>query len=247
MIDIHTHLLPDVDDGSPSYGISVEVLADFAVHGVRQVVCTPHLNASQAHEAPYREHMTILGELRRLTPHTITLLLGWEIMLDEPGIDLTAPELTLGDSRALLLEFTRGGVPRAGTTELRRIARSGRTPILAHPERYYGCTLDDVRGWRDVGVIIQTDVSVLLSRGAPGDLARAMLAAGLVDILASDNHGDHRTLVAGRDWLIEQGLEEHATLLTRVNADRVLRDEDPIAVPPIRVGVLERLRRLFAR
>jgi protein-tyrosine phosphatase len=247
MIDIHTHLLPDVDDGSPSYAVSVDVLVEFAVQGVRQVVCTPHLNASQVDSAPYREHVTILEELQRLTPPGVTLHLGWEIMLDEPGVDLTAPELTLGNSRALLVEFTRGGVPRTATSEMRRIARSGRIPILAHPERYFGCTIDHVRGWREVGVIIQTDVSVLLSRGAPADLARTMLAEGLIDVLASDNHGDGRTLAAGHAWLVEQGLEEHANLLTRVNAERVLGDEDPLPVPPIRTGIGDRLRRLFGR
>lgn len=247
MIDIHTHLLPDVDDGSPSYGVSVDVLADFAVQGVRQVVCTPHLMASRAASAPVREHAVILEELRRLTPPSVTLWSGWEIMLDTPGVDLTAPELTLGDSRALLVEFTRGGVPHAATEELRRIARSGRTPILAHPERYFGCTVDHVRAWREIGVVIQTDVSVLLSRGTPAEMARTMLAEGLIDILASDNHGDGRSLSAGRDWLMEQGLEEHATLLTRINADRVLHDEDPVPVPAIRTSVVDRVRRLFGR
>jgi protein-tyrosine phosphatase len=91
----------------------------------------------------------------------------------------------LGGSRALLVEFTRGGLPRGATAELRRIARSGRTPILAHPERYFGCTLEAIREWRAIGVVIQTDASVLMGRGVPAELARAMLAEGLIDILAS--------------------------------------------------------------
>ena len=222
MIDIHSHLLPGVDDGSPSLDVSVPVLERFAADGVTVLVCTPHLNASQAATAPYTEYLNILTELRR-----------------------AAPELCLGGSRALLVEFTRGGIPRGASTELRRIARSGRTPILAHPERYFGCTLELVREWREVGVVIQTDASVLMGRGLPGGLARSLLSHGLIDILASDNHGDHRSLAFARDWLGERGGEAQVELLTRVNAGRVLSDEDPLPVPPLRSGMLTRIRRLF--
>jgi hypothetical protein len=117
MIDIHSHLLPGVDDGSPSIEVSVPVLQRFAADGVIVLVCTPHLNASQAAAAPYARYMEILAELRASAPAVPELRLGWEIMLDAPGVDLTPSELTLGDSRALLVEFTRGGPPPGATVE----------------------------------------------------------------------------------------------------------------------------------
>jgi len=228
----------------------VPILGRFHTDGVSLLVCTPHLNASQADSAPWARHLEILGELRAAAADAApALALGWEIMLDQPGADLSSMSLTLGDSRALLVEFTIGGIPRGATNELRRIARSGRTPILAHPERYYGCTVELVREFRKVGVVIQTDVSVLLGRGAPSDLARDLLAAGLVDILASDNHGDRRSLAAGAKWLDEQGADaSQIHLLTYENARLVLADEDPEPVPPLATGgALDRIRRLFAR
>ncbi|MEQ1692472.1 MAG: CpsB/CapC family capsule biosynthesis tyrosine phosphatase [Gemmatimonas sp.] len=245
MIDIHSHLLPGVDDGSPSIEVSVPVLERFAADGVSMVVCTPHLNASQIDSAPYARHLEILAALRAAAPAVPELCLGWEIMLDAPGVDLSSMELTLGSSRALLVEFTRGGLPRGASAELRRIARSGRTPVLAHPERYFGCTLEAVREWRALGVVIQTDASVLMGRGVPSELARAMLADGLIDVLASDNHGDHRTLGTAREWLLERGGEPQVDLLTRRNAELILADEDPVPVPPLRQGVLGRVMRLF--
>ncbi len=247
MIDIHSHLLPGVDDGSPSIEVSVPVLERFGADGVQLLVCTPHLNASQASSAPYAEYMTILDGLRAAAPAVPELTLGWEIMLDAPGVDLTAKELTLGESRALLVEFTRGGLPRGATAELRRIARAGRTPVLAHPERYFGCTLALVREWRSMGVVIQTDASVLMGRGLPSELARRMLAEGLIDILASDNHGDSRSLGAARTWLQEHGAEEQLELLLHVNAERVLSDEDPMPVPQFRRTLLDNVKRLFGR
>ncbi len=245
MIDIHSHLLPGVDDGSPSIEASLPVLQRFAADGVTVLVCTPHLNASQAASAPYVRHLEILAQLRAAAPAVPELRLGWEIMLDAPGTDLSAMELTLAGSRALLVEFTRGGLPRGATAELRRVARLGRTPVLAHPERYFGCTIEMVREWRELGVVIQTDASVLMGRGGPGELARGMLAEGLIDILASDNHGDSRSLKAAREWLLERGGDEQVDLLTRRNAELVLGDEDPLPVPPLRPGLLGRVKRLF--
>ncbi|MCA0376396.1 MAG: hypothetical protein LCH84_12145 [Gemmatimonadetes bacterium] len=249
MIDLHTHLLPGVDDGSPSFEVSEPVLRSFAEGGVATVVCTPHLNASQAGSAAERRmvHEGLLSQLRARVGEQLTLLLGWEIMLDAPNVDLRDPAFALGESRALLVEFTRGGLPPGAGHELRRIARLGRTPVLAHPERYFGCTLDMVREWRRFGVVIQTDASVLMGRGAPSELARAMLAEGLIDILASDNHGDHRTLVDARAWLSERGASEQLALLTAENASRVLADEDTLPVPPLPAGLMDRVRRLFGR
>jgi protein-tyrosine phosphatase len=247
VIDIHSHLLPGVDDGSPSIEVSVTVLQRFAAEGLKTLVCTPHLNASQAHAAPFERHAEIFEELRRHAPPDVELRLGWEIMLDTPGTDLTAPYLTLGGSRALLVEFTRGGLPRGGDQELRRITRAGRVAVLAHPERYYRCTLEHVMEWRAMGVVIQTGANMLMGRGAPADLARAMLAAGYIDILASDNHGDHRSLSIARDWLLQHGGAEQAELLTSRNAMLVLGDEDPLPVPPLLPGFLDRLKRLFRR
>ncbi len=247
MIDIHSHLLPGVDDGSPSLEVSIPVLARFAGQGVTLLVCTPHLNASQADHAPYAHHCALLAELQQGAPAGLEIRMGWEIMLDTPGVDLTAPELCLGGSRALLVEFTRGGLPRGASQELRRICRSGRTPILAHPERYFGCTLEAVRSWRSLGVVIQTDASVLMGRGAPAELAQGMLAEGLIDILASDNHGDHRSLGAARDWLVEHDAQDQMDLLLHVNAERVLSDEDPLPVPPLSTSLMGRFKRLFGR
>jgi protein-tyrosine phosphatase len=247
MIDMHSHLLPGVDDGSPSFDVSLPVLERFVAEGVEMLVCTPHLNASQAATAPWESHRALFEELKARAPQGIALRLGWEIMLDSPGIDLTAPYLALEGSRALLVEFTRGGLPPGATNELRRITRQGRTPILAHPERYFGCTLELVREWRKIGVVIQTDASVLMGRGVPSELARDMLADGLIDILASDNHGDHRSLGAARTWLLERGGEAQADLLLRANAEAVLHDEDPLPVPPLKRGLLGSVKKWFGR
>jgi len=128
---------------------------------------------------------------------------------------------------------------------------SGVIPVLAHPERYYGATIEQVYEWRDVGAVIQLDAIMLFGTSSGCRLARQMLEEGLVDCIASDNHGDARSLASARDWLIELGAAEQARLLTHTNAQRLLAGEPLIPVAPVphaEPGMLGKLRQmLFGR
>jgi protein-tyrosine phosphatase len=247
VIDIHSHLLPGVDDGSPTVAVSLPVLQTFAASGVRVVVCTPHLEASRAATAPYDRHAEILETLRRRAPNGLELLLGWEIMLDIPRADLRSPQLGLGGSTAVLVEFAHGHVPPTAGEELFRLRMSGVVPILAHAERYWGTTLERVKEWRRVGAVIQVDSAALHGHGRTQRLAVDLLQHGLVDVIASDNHGDSRALASARDWLLDVGATEQAQLLTDTNAARLLANEPPLPVPPLEPqrGMLGRLRNFF--
>jgi protein-tyrosine phosphatase len=247
MIDVHSHLLPGVDDGSRSFEQSVGVLERFADQGVECVVLTPHLNVSRSTDAPYERHLELLDELRSRAPATVELRLGWEIMLDEPNRDLRPRRLSLGDSSAALVEFPLSGVPEQGGNELARIRSSGVVPVLAHPERYWGCSAAKVYHWRQAGAVIQMDTAGLLGQGRVAKISRQLLELGLVDLFASDNHGDTRTLATARDWLLEVSTPEHAVLLTRTNARRLLDGEAMLPVPPLpaETGVFARFRELF--
>ena len=155
MIDIHSHVLPGVDDGSSSIETSVAVLERFARQGLEVLVCTPHLQASGAHLAPYERHQAIHAELVAAAPAKPEHRHGWEIMLDRPGCDLSSPTLSLGGAKAVLVEFPRAYLPVGTTEELDRIRRSGVVPVVAHPERYYGCTPDTVRAVREVHRVLR--------------------------------------------------------------------------------------------
>jgi protein-tyrosine phosphatase len=247
MIDIHTHLLPGVDDGARTIGQSLEVLERFAAAGVTCAVCTPHLAASEADRVPLERYARIHRELCAVAPPSITVQRGWEIMLDRPGVDLTASHLRLGASAAILVEFPRGPLPSGTEVELRRLQQSGVQVVIAHPERYGGASLELVRAWRDAGAVVQTDTAYLLGDGVRSVLARGMLADGLIDILASDNHGDSRSLWAAHEWLIEIGAADASQLLTTVNPEALLSDQRLVPVPRVQLekGMFARLRELL--
>ncbi len=248
MIDLHTHLLPGVDDGAASLDEALPVLERFAAEGVTVVVCTPHLDASAAADAPVEAHAALHATLAARAPAGLTLRTGWEIQLDVPNADLTATELHLGGSTAALVEFAGMAVPPNAARELYRLRRSGVVPVLAHPERYRGATVQLVEEWRGAGAVTQVDAGLLFGRAPMCRLARALLQQGLVDCLASDNHADGRSLAVARRWLEELGAAEPARLLTETNPARLLRNEGTLPVDPIPeadAGVLARLRSLI--
>ena len=243
MIDVHTHLLPGVDDGSRSIEASVEVLRRFAADGVTTVVCTPHLEASRAGTAPHERHDELLAQLAASAPSVPRLVRGFEILLDAPGTDLSDARLGLGGSTARLVEFARMGLPPTAPKELLRLRMSGLVPVVAHPERYWGCTVAVVAKWRGSGAVIQMDVTAILGPRRMHRMAEELLARGMVDLFASDTHVDQRTLKTARLWLEEVASEETATLLTYENPRRLLADDDVLPVPPIKLH-LDMIRRL---
>ncbi len=248
MIDIHSHLLPGVDDGARSFEEALPVLERFAADGVTVLVCTPHLDASRADDAPVAAHAALHQELQSRAPKTLALRTGWEIQLDLPGVDLTRTELHLGGSTAALVEFAGMTVPPNATKEIYRIRMSGVVPVLAHPERYRGATLENVEEWRGAGAVTQLDAAMLFGNAPMCRLARAMLQRGLIDCIASDNHADGRSLLSARRWLEELGAPEQAVLLTETNPGRLLANAGPLPVDPIpeaEEGVIARLRALI--
>lgn len=240
MIDLHTHLLPGVDDGARTLEQAVAVLTRFAADGVRTVATTPHLAASMirtgAAEARLAAHDAQRAALAACAPAGLSLVGGVELMLDEPGVALDDPRLLLGASRAVLVEFPRGPAPVGIERELARIRAGGIVPVVAHPERYAGVTPAHAAAWRAAGAVLQGDATTFTLGGERAHRARALLAAGAYDLLASDNHGDERTLAGARERLRAWGADEVAVLLTETNPARVLADQPPLPVPTCVVG-----------
>lgn len=234
MIDLHTHLLPGVDDGSESIAQSVEVLRRFAEQGVKAVCCTPHLRASDIPQAPCQEMDELLRELDAAANSGLTVTRGFEIMLDVPGAKVADRCLSLGRSRYLLVEFTRLMPAEPGVEALKQIVQQGFVPVLAHPERYAVCSVDMARAWREAGAALQVDATTLLGDTRRAERARAIVAAGQADIIASDNHGDLRGLAPAVEWLETHGARHQAHLLASVNPRAMLDDADLVPVPAVR-------------
>jgi protein-tyrosine phosphatase len=249
MIDLHCHLLPGVDDGSRSVEQSVRVLEAMREVGVTAVCLTPHHSIGRLAAGLPAAHDLAFEELSEAAPRAITLHRGVELMLDRPvsGELLEHPEIRLGDTRYVLVEFTRLVAVPAITNAMRQIVQLGLVPLLAHPERYAGCRPASVQEWRTAGAVMQVDATTLLTNRGRGQRARELLTHGLADIIAADNHGDDRMLGAAYRYLCEQGGEHQADLLARKNPAAILAEEPLQPVPPLalKTPLLDRLRQLL--
>lgn len=249
MIDLHSHLLPGVDDGSRSVAQSVDVLRRMAARGITDVCLTPHLRATDAPQGPPPRHTAAFEALLTEAPATPRLHRGAEIMLDRP-LPLDAERVrrvSIGGTRYVLVEFSRMVTADVVIMALTRIHQAGFTPLVAHPERYSCCSVEAVAYWRALGARMQVDATTLLSPQTRGQRARQLVVHGLSDILAGDNHGDDRTIAAGAEFLVAQDGAAQAELLTVRNPGAILRDEPLAAVPPlaIRRTWMQRIRHLL--
>lgn len=249
MIDLHSHLLPAVDDGSRSVEQSVKVLRELGQLGLTDICLTPHLRAGEAGEGPPERHERAYEALMAGAPAKPRLHRGAEIMLDRPlmGPPSSIRRVTLGGTRYILVEFPRLVSLDTVTIALGRVRDLDLIPVLAHPERYSCCTPGSVARWRELGARMQVDATTLLSPQPRGQRARALLRYGLADILAGDNHGDDRSVAAGADFLRSQEGAEQAELLTVRNPGAILQDSMLAPVPPIQIRStwMQRLRELF--
>jgi protein-tyrosine phosphatase len=253
VIDLHSHLLPDIDDGSRSVEQSVETLARLARDGVTHVALTPHLRAGDIvrhGEDMIAQREETLAMLEPAAPNPPLLSLGFEIMLDQE-----LPEAALGDrryaiagTRYYLVEFSTAVVGTAATRVLEQIVAAGAIPLVAHPERYRSCTTELLAAWREAGARMQVDATTLTRASERGWRARQILRAGLADILAADNHGDSRTLRTGVQYLAQAGVGDVARLLAVENPAAILKDREPEQVPPVALqeGLLSRLKRFVS-
>jgi protein-tyrosine phosphatase len=237
VIDLHSHLLPAVDDGSRSVEQSVKVLTEMAREGVTDVCLTPHLLSGRAEAGPPAAHLRAFEALRAQAPAVPRLHRGAEVMLDRP---ITRPvalarNVTLAATRYILVEFPRLVAHDTVTNALTQVVELGLIPVLAHPERYSCCSVAAVRQWRGIGARMQVDATTLLASQARGQRARQLVGEGLADILAGDNHGDDRTVATGANFLRAQGGAEQVELLTVGNPAAILKDAATSLVPPLRI------------
>jgi protein-tyrosine phosphatase len=263
MTDIHSHLVPGVDDGARSMEDALAGVGLMVERGITSIVTTPHLDGSLTHDpvALDARLSEVDGAFARLFAAVnerfpeVELRRGHEVMLSRPDCDFSDQRLRLAGSDFVLVEWPRLQIPPESTAALQNLGTQGFGIVLAHPERYSGQgeTLGLVARWRDAGAMLQVNHGSLLGMYGPEPRWRALrlLEAGWVDCLASDFHAHPglRVFAEGSEALFRKlEEEENWWLLTRTNPARMARGERPLPVPPIRErkdGVLSRLLSIF--
>jgi protein-tyrosine phosphatase len=196
MIDLHTHILPGIDDGARTLDESLAMARAAAADGISVVAATPHVRDDYPTSAAEMERgVARLNDALREHGIPVEVLPGGELALDR--IPHLAPEelarFTLGGSgRYLLLEFPYYGWPHTLRNLVFRLETQGFTCVLAHPERNAEVqeSPQQLAELMSDGTLVQLTAASLdgrLGRHARA-AARALLDRGLAHLLASDAH-----------------------------------------------------------
>lgn len=189
MTDIHSHILPGVDDGSPDKATSLELLQFLEELGITSVWFTPHVMSDMKQNT--KTYLTEHFEAFRTSyKGPIHLHQAGEYMMDAQfTAKLPAEVLPLGENH--LLVETSYMLPPVGMKDILAAVRKNYFPIIAHPERYTYMTMDDYRNlYRTDGYNLQLNLMSLSGYYSPGarHAAETLLAAGMYTYVGTDLH-----------------------------------------------------------
>lgn len=243
MIDLHSHILPGIDDGARDLALALEMARIYAEQNVEVVACTPHiLPGMYANSGP-----AIVGAVSRLQAYIDDA--GIRLRLTTGADNHVTPDfvgglrsghlLPLGGSRYVLVEPPHHVAPTRLDELFFSILLAGYVPILTHPERltWIETKYDLMTDLAHRGVWMQITSGSLRGKfgSRPRYWAERMLDEGLVHILATDAHNlDRRPpdLQKGRDVAAQRVGAEEATDLVVTRPRGILMNAAPEALPP---------------
>ena len=237
MIDLHNHIIPNLDDGSKSLNMSLAMLKHAADQGITDVVNTVHYQSPRM-DGKTVEYDLVKNKVKRLQGELdendifIKLHIGAEVFYLPNLMELKDnPLLTFDHGKYMLVEFPFEQVPNGCDEVFFQLKLAGVTPIIAHPERIKPIQKDlsIVRRFIRGGCVIQIDAGSLTgSLGSSSEKAvLELIRQGCCHIMGSDAHDDNR-----RNFLLADALEiakeimgEKAVDMVTVNPQNILLGE----------------------
>lgn len=194
-LDMHSHLVPGVDDGSQNVTDSITLIAGLRDLGFEHLITTPH---TLADIHPNTKDTLKLGYdlLAGQTPNNVNLTLSSEYYLDEQFQDqLNKNELMPFKGNRILIEFSQISRPHDLEEVIFDLVIKGYQPVLAHPERYlfFHQKFDYFTRLKEMGVELQVNaLSLTLHYGKNiKAIAEKLIANELIDFIGTDLHHIH--------------------------------------------------------
>lgn len=239
MIDLHSHILPGIDDGAANLKVSIG-MAQIAVDcGIRGMAVTPHCADDRRRDI--RASLMLLRDALQEANIPLILYPGMEIKGSASTADLLSRGklLTINGSRYPLIEFDFKSTGEEETEILKDVVSAGFIPIVAHPERYTYVQEDPelLNVWKELGCGFQINRGSFLGHfgEAAKQLAMEMTGRGFTTIVATDAHSDQHRIPWLKDaklLLARQFDPIAAQYLLRQNPLRILRNEELIQSDP---------------
>jgi len=233
VVDIHSHILPEVDDGPKAWDVAVTMCETAAADGITHQVATPHANDLYHYDRPYLQGL--LAELQSRLGDKIQLHLGCDFHLSFENIQdaLANPaRYVIGNTHYMLVEFSNYGIPQNATDSFTKFGDLGITVIITHPERnpILRENLQRVVEWAEQGCVIQMTGSVF--SGFWGERTRRaahwLLERQAVHVLATDAHDLEKRvpiLSSARDAVASTYGDEIANALVDDNPRAIINNQ----------------------
>ncbi len=212
MIDLHCHILPELDDGALDLDDSLAMARQALQDGIAAVCATPHIRHD--HNVRIEEIASRVDSLQaHLDAHGIgaQILPGGELAQTEADrlSDAQLHAVALGGAGGwVLLEPAPGPLDDGLYALIERLAQRGLRTVVAHPERHAGADFSErLRALASAGCLIQWTAE-FLAQAASGDLTLELAGQGLVHLLSSDAHSSH----AGRPVALAAGFAALASV-----------------------------------
>ena len=236
-IDVHSHTIPGIDDGSESMEMSLRMIRMEAEQGAEVVFCTSHSLSYSVDRV--RELFDQLVERVAEEGISVTLKLGLEIDSDSyvETIDETLEKVksglypTYNGTNHLLVEFHPDVSPEKAKSVVERYVTEGYKPVLAHVERYPELTINNVKELKDMGALIQINAYSVCQEASQLTKSRAKILVEhqLADFIGSDAHRvEHRPpeMATGIQFLYDNYDQSYVDRLVYQNAMDMLICDD---------------------
>lgn len=242
MIDLHSHILPGIDDGAADSLVSVAMARAMVAQGVTHVACTPHILPGLYHNtgSSIRQATQRLQTLLDQEEVPLRLLTGADVHMTPNFVAglRSGQLLTIADSRYVLVEPPHHTAPPQLEDFFFNILVAGYIPILTHPERlsWVPSRYETIKRLVNSGVWMQITAGSFAGAFGRNALywAQRMLDEGCVHLIATDAHDAERRppdLAAGRDLVAKRVGPEEAQRLVLTRPMGILKDESPSNLP----------------
>ncbi len=207
-IDLHSHLIPGIDDGAATIEESVQLASELVKLGFTKAITTPHIISDSYRNTAEGiiRGLKIVQQALKEAEIPLEVQASAEYYLDEAFTELLAANDILafgGEKKYLLFETSYVNKPLSLQTEIFEMKTRGYTPIMAHPERYnyfWNAKFEDLKEVYDLGVKFQVNISSFA--GDHGEraskIAHSLAAESMIDFLGTDLHRKSQILSISR-------------------------------------------------
>lgn len=258
MVDLHSHILPGIDDGAKNVEESIKIAKLAVEDGITRMIATPHYDFE---DRDFSKRVLFetdeLNNILKKENVPLTIYPGTEVLLN--GTVLRELEegkiLTLNRSKYLLVEFHLDHLPHRTNELLYEVRLLGYTPVIAHPERYREVqrNINLVKEWVEQGNRIQMNATSIVgvNGDAPRDAAKHLLKHHMVHLMGSDTHSprNRKPRMTDAMKIVKQWVEEDIAEELLGNNGKVFRDEridEKIPIPyPEAYNYFKRVKEKF--